>query len=77
MVRVKRLPPVRELGEVDDKYFIGTAEVLSYPRCEVWKLNQRNATDNQMCDRKSDSLIVPKKPVKADGGKGRTLYSFR
>jgi hypothetical protein len=31
MVRIKRLPPVRELGEVDDKYFIGTAEVLLYP----------------------------------------------
>lgn len=30
-----------------------------------------------MCGRKSDPLIVPKKPVKADGGKGRTLYRFR
>lgn len=30
-----------------------------------------------MCGRKSDTLIVPKKPVKADGGKGRTLYSFK
>jgi hypothetical protein len=43
----------------------------------VWKPKQRNAIGNQMCGRKSDSLIVPKKPVKADGGKGRTLYSFK
>ena len=31
MVRVEWHPPVRELGEVDDKYVIGTAEVLSFP----------------------------------------------
>ena len=30
-----------------------------------------------MRNRKSDSFIVPEKPVKADGGKGRTLYSFK
>ncbi len=44
---------------------------------KVWNPNQRNATGNQMHNRKSDSFIVPKKPVKADGGKGRTLYSFK
>ena len=31
MVRLQWHPPVRELGEVDDKYVIGTAEVLSFP----------------------------------------------
>lgn len=31
-VRLWRHPPVWELGEVDDKYVIGTAEVLSFPR---------------------------------------------
>lgn len=28
-------PPVGELGEVDDKYIIGTAEILSSPQREV------------------------------------------
>lgn len=32
MVRLHRYPPVRELGEVDEKYVIGTAEVLSFPQ---------------------------------------------
>ena len=31
MVRVQWHPPVRELGEVDDKYVIGTAENLLSP----------------------------------------------
>ena len=31
MVRLWWHPPVRELGEVDDKYVIGTAEILSFP----------------------------------------------
>ena len=31
MARLQRRPPVRELGEVDDKYVIGTAEILSFP----------------------------------------------
>lgn len=43
LVRLCRHPPVRELGEVDDKYVIGTAEVLSSPQREVWKPKQRNA----------------------------------
>jgi hypothetical protein len=76
MVRVKRLPPVRELGEVDDKYFIGTAEVLLCPLGEVWNPKQRNAIGNQMQDRKSDQFIVSKKSVKADGGKGLAGCGF-
>ncbi len=32
LVRLQWHPPVRELGEVDDKYVIGTAEVLLSPR---------------------------------------------
>ena len=32
MARLQRHPPVEELGEVDDKYVIGTAEVLSFPQ---------------------------------------------
>ena len=32
MVRPQRHPPVWELGEVDDKYVIGTAEILSFPQ---------------------------------------------
>ncbi len=32
MVRLWWHPPVGGLGEVDDKYVIGTAEVLSFPR---------------------------------------------
>ena len=32
LVRSLRHPPVRELGEVDEKYIIGTAEVLSLPQ---------------------------------------------
>ena len=35
LVRLYRHPPVGELGEVDDKYVIGTAEVLSFPQREV------------------------------------------
>lgn len=31
MVRVSWRPPVRELGEVDDKYITGTVEILSFP----------------------------------------------
>ena len=31
LVRKQWLPPVLELGEVDDKYVIGTAEILSFP----------------------------------------------
>ena len=31
MAREQKHPPVRELGEVDDKYIIGTAEILSFP----------------------------------------------
>lgn len=31
-VRMSWQPPVRELGETDDKYVIGTAEILSSPR---------------------------------------------
>lgn len=34
MVRAWRHPPVQELGEVDDKYVIGTAEILSFP---LWR----------------------------------------
>ena len=30
--RLRWHPPVRELGEVDDKYVIGTAEVLLSPQ---------------------------------------------
>ena len=29
--RSLRHPPVRELGEADDKYVIGTAEILLFP----------------------------------------------
>ena len=32
MAREQKHPPVRELGEVDDKYVIGTAEILSFPQ---------------------------------------------
>ncbi len=32
MAREQKHPPVRELGEVDDKYIIGTAEILSFPQ---------------------------------------------
>lgn len=35
LVRVYWHPPVWELGEVDDKYVIGTAEVLSPPQRKV------------------------------------------
>ena len=50
--------PVRELGEVDDKYVIGTAEILPFPLKEVWKPKQRNASGIQMNGRKSDTAIV-------------------
>ena len=53
-----RHPPVWELGEADDKYVIGTAEVLSFPLKEVWKPKQRNASGIQMNGRKSDTVIV-------------------
>lgn len=43
----------------------------------VWEINQGNEEENQKCIRKSDSLIVPKKAVKAVGGKGWTHYSFK
>lgn len=32
MVRWYRRPPVRELGEVDEKYVIGTVEILPFPQ---------------------------------------------
>lgn len=32
LVRQYRHPPVLELGEVDEKYVIGTAEVLPFPQ---------------------------------------------
>jgi len=32
MARLQRHPPVEELGEVDDKYVIGTAEILLFPQ---------------------------------------------
>ena len=32
MARIQGRPPVEELGEVDDKYVIGTAEVLLSPQ---------------------------------------------
>lgn len=32
LVRLYRQHPVRELGEVDEKYVIGTAEILSFPQ---------------------------------------------
>ncbi|HCX04689.1 MAG TPA: hypothetical protein DHM42_09370 [Clostridiales bacterium] len=51
-----------------------SCHILSY---KVWKPNQRNAVGIQMCGRKSDSLIVPKKSVKADGGKEWTLCNFK
>ena len=69
--------PVRELGEVDDKYVIGTAEILPFPLKEVWKPKQRNASGIQMNGRKSDTAIVSEKSVKADGEKDCALYSFK
>ena len=77
LVRLCWHPPVRELGEVDDKYVIGTAEVLSSPHREVWRPKQRNATGIQKGGRKSDMAIVSQKPVKTGGEKGRALYSFK
>ena len=58
MARSRQHPPVWELGEADDKYVIGTAEVLSFPLKEVWKPKQRNASGIQMNGRKSDTAIV-------------------
>ena len=58
MARLWWHPPVRELGEADDKYVIGTAEILSFPLKEVWKPKQRNASGIQMSGRKSDAAIV-------------------
>lgn len=55
-------------------YVIGTAEVLSFPLKEVWKPKQRNASGIQKNGRKSDTAIVSKKSVKADGEKGCALY---
>ena len=44
-VRMSWQPPVRELGETDDKYVIGTAEILSSPQ-------QRGMeTESKKCDR--------------------------
>lgn len=44
-VRMSWQPPVRELGETDDRYVIGTAEVLSSPQ-------QRGMeTESKKCDR--------------------------
>ena len=74
--REQKHPPVRELGEVDDKYVIGTAEILSFPQ-KVWKPKQRNALGIQMNGRKSDTAILSQKSVKADGEKGCALYSFK
>jgi hypothetical protein len=56
MARDVNQPPVRELGEVAEKYTIGTAEVLSYPQVieRYGKPNQGNAIGDQMYDRKSD-----------------------
>ena len=56
--RSRRHPPVGELGEADDKYVIGTAEILPFPLKEVWKPKQRNASGIQMNGRKSDTAIV-------------------
>ena len=43
--RSLRHPPVRELGEADDKYVIGTAEILLFPPVESqgMQLSQRRA----------------------------------
>ena len=77
MAREQKHPPVRELGEVDDKYIIGTAEILSFPQKKVWKPKQRNALGIQMNGRKSDTAILSQKSVKTDGEKGCALYSFK
>lgn len=37
MARCVNQPPVQELGEVAEKYPIGTAEILSCPCKKVWK----------------------------------------
>ena len=53
MARLQRHPPVGELGEVDDKYVIGTAEILLLP-CKGMMYNQGNKRESQMGNRKSE-----------------------
>ena len=69
-------PQSENLARVDDKYVIGTAEILSFLK-KVWKPKQRNALGIQMNGRKSDTAILSQKSVKADGEKGCALYSFK
>lgn len=47
MVRWYRRPPVRELGEVDEKYVIGTVEILPFPQ----KKKRGMGTKPKKCDR--------------------------
>ncbi len=41
LVRLYWHPPVRELGEVDDKYVIRTAEILLSPQCRRYDIQLR------------------------------------
>ena len=70
MARVQRHPPVWELGEADDKYTIQNSWGPVISSLEVWKSNQRNAIEIQMDNRKSDTLIVPKKLLITVEGRG-------
>lgn len=69
MVRRQGLPPVRELGEADDKYAAQNSwdPVISL---RVWKPNRRNEIGIQMDNRKSDTPIVPKKLLITVEGRG-------
>ena len=74
-MRIARLPPVRELGEVDDRYKFGTAEVLYSPL--GMKIECEQTLEIQIGYRKSDTVIVLQKHMKICGGKGCTFYSFK
>ena len=48
-VRSQWHPPVRELGEVDDKYVIGTAEILSFPHKRYGNQNKEMRQESKQC----------------------------